>query len=82
MSKNKFVLFLIAVMICTMPIVEAGTCICSSGATWNSCPHGGACHSWCQKHGGVFHWSGPGYKEILFVTMVLCAIATFMQFPR
>ena len=42
--------------------VEAGTCVCSSGVTWASCPNGGACHSFCSGHGGVRYWGGPGYK--------------------
>ena len=41
-------------------ISVGGTCICSSGAKWGSCPHGGACNSWCSTHGGVRYWSGPG----------------------
>ena len=34
-----------------------GTCICNNGAQWESCPHGGACHGWCNNGmGGVKYW--------------------------
>lgn len=35
------------------------TCVCSSGATWQSAPHVGACYSWCSQHGGMRYYGGP-----------------------
>ena len=47
--RSSFVLACVLIL-ATTQVVEAGTYICSSMTTWYSCPHGGACMSWCMSH--------------------------------
>jgi hypothetical protein len=52
-------------------VVTAGTCVCSSGVTWGSCDNGIACYRFCNRHGGVRFWGGPGRIEDLYLILVL-----------
>jgi len=77
--RPSFVLACVLIL-ATTQVVEAGTCICSSMATWYSCPHGGACMSWCMSHGGVRYWGGPGKVAdfIPFGVMLLLCLSMLM----
>jgi len=62
---NAITVLLGILLLCGSTLVDAGTCQCSSGVTWYSCPNGNACHSFCSSHGGVRYWGGPGRMEII-----------------
>ena len=62
----KAITYLLILLLCALStLVDAGTCQCSSGVTWYSCPNGNACYSFCSSHGGVRYWGGPGRMEII-----------------
>ena len=77
MSSRMIIFFvMIAVFV---QVAFAGTCVCSNGAKWQTCPNGSACHSFCVNKGGTRFWGGPGRSidTIALIFMLVTIVVTF-----
>ena len=76
--SSRLLLFVVTIAV-FVQFTFAGTCVCSNGATWQTCPNGSACHSFCVNKGGTRFWGGPGRSmdTIAMIFLVMTIVMTF-----